>query len=435
MAGEPTSWDEVDLVILFESLRDFLKSAEVEEDLLDGPEDLAVLGDDAEQEYEDAFDRAIEAVRSAAGRAPRDHRLCRKAAALLDRPGPDQQFWRYKGWPLVTAYLDRSFASRHRSTREMLDYAERAHSLAKTIPTQDYPPGVVADLCARVCCEYANALRVNERYEKAGTVLAEAEGYLAAGSGDTGLSALACEVKASLRLAQRRLPEALTLLEEACRLYRSGGDLHLVGRTQVSHASVLYASGRAAEAAHLLQEALPLLDGDRDRAVVQGATSSLALCLADSGEYRQAGDLLLAAGLQEAFADQPLNLLRLRWVEAKIHAGLDRLDRAAAAFAEVRAGFLARGLYYDAALAGLDMAGVWLRQGRTQGLQRLLLQIRIVFRRLDLPTPEALVAITFLMHACRLGAATVRTVQQTRDFLFRCQADPALRFDAEAVYG
>ena len=61
---------------------------------------------------------------------------------------------------------------------------------------------------------------------------------------------------------------------------------------------------------------------------VNTAYHTKILYLAEYGEYQRAAELLLESGLGKAFQDQPLNYLRLRWVEGMIQAGLGQLDRA-----------------------------------------------------------------------------------------------------------
>ena len=67
-----------------------------------------------------------------------------------------------------------------------------------------------------------------------------------------------------------------------------------------------------------------MLDRTRDPALGSLTQLNLIDALARSSEYNRASRLLLQSGLREAFAAEPLNLLKLRWVEGKIYAGLGR---------------------------------------------------------------------------------------------------------------
>lgn len=152
--------------------------------------------------------------------------------------------------------------------------------------------------------------------------------------------------------------------------------------------------------------------------------------LADWGRYAEAEKLMLESGLRQKFANDPLNLLRLRWVEAKILAGHDRLEDAERALAEVRVGFHEHQLAYVAAVAGLDQAEVMLRQGKeVHGLAR---DILARFREHEVQ-PEAIQALLAYEVFCSEKAVTVTVTQRIRDFLGRLQDHPGMRFDLGLV--
>jgi hypothetical protein len=144
----------------------------------------------------------------------------------------------------------------------------------------------------------------------------------------------------------------------------------------------------------------------------------------------------MGSGLGEAFASEPLNRLRLRWVEARVFAGNGRLERAEAIFKEVRSGFQEHGLEYDAALAGLDLAAVWLRLGKdARQVHLLAVEMTETFRRLDLPTRDAWAALHMLKLTCEDKTVTRDLVERIRRFLARHQLDPRQRFGESVVFG
>lgn len=288
---------------------------------------------------------------------------------------------------------------------------------------------MVFDLRARACAEFANAERVLEHYPEAEALLSEARRWQEQGSKEPTLLAHIDELEATLQIAQRRLPEALSLFEQAHALYHEAGEIHFAGRTFLSRARLVYTGGDPVEACRLLEQGMALIDRERDPKLVQTGYQTLLLYLADSGEYVRASELLLESGLGEAFADEPLNRLRLRWVEARIHAGMGRLKRAEAILEEIRQEFLARNLAYDAALVGIDLAGVWLRQDKVAPMPALLLEVGATFDRLNLQTKDALTAVAFLHVALELNVLSPPVFERTRRFLARYQNDPELEFD------
>jgi tetratricopeptide (TPR) repeat protein len=400
-----------------------------------------LLGCDSIEESFARLDPYDEAIFQAFDVASQAHRAARRAQERCDRAGPRidaqaEDLWRDFGWPLTMAFLEKSFAARHSDARVMYSFAEKASYVAEKTPPEKHPPGVVFDLRARTEIELANALRVNDRFAEAEAALERAEVWLAQGSGDLSLSARLCDVKASLCDDLRRLPEALELLDEAGRLYTEIGDLHLAGRAIVSRARVVYSAGYPAEAVRLLEEGMALLDRDRDPGLGHSCAQALIGYLVESGDYRRAGTLLMESGLGEAFAGEPLNRLRLRWVEARIFAGNGRLERAELIFKQVRSGFQEHGLEYDAALAGLDLAAVWLRQGgKDTHVHVLAAEMTETFRRLDLPTRDAWAALHMLKLTCEDKTVTRDLVERIRRFLARYQLDPRQRFGESVVFG
>src|SRR5262249_41196655 len=138
-----------------------------------------------------------------------------------------------------------------------------------------------------------------------------------------------------------------------------------------------------------LQQGSDLLELRREPGLKSFTTLGIIHAFVDSGEYRQAGSLLLKSGLREAFAVEALNLLKLRWIEGKLHAGLSRPAKAVHAFMEVRLEYLGMGHVYDAALVGLELAEVWLRQGQTRDVRKLAKEIYGTFRNLGLRSEAA----------------------------------------------
>jgi len=135
----------------------------------------------------------------------------------------------------------------------------------------------------------------------------------------------------------------------------------------------------------------------------------------------------MESGLRHAFADDPLNLLKLRWVEGKIFAGLGKLRRAGEIFTEVKEQFLRRDREYLVAMMDLELAGVLLRQGRADEVEPLAEEALEIFQDLEVGR-EALKAVRFLREACRRKQATADLVQQVVTFLNRLERQPGLRF-------
>lgn len=361
----------------------------------------------AEDQYDEAFARAGVVARSFRIRWRKEMEKLERALALLDQaPGGlgDEGFpWRQAqalhGWPLCEALLQKSYEARFSDPKRMLNLAESAVGVAKHIKLEKYPwPGFAADLRARAFAELSNAYRVNDRLSDAEIALNRAKEFLGEGTGDHLLEAQVLDLEASLRTCQRRLKEAIALLDQVHSLHMEAGDLHLAGRALISKGSNVHYQGYARESVHFIQRGLQMLDSRRDPSLEIVGRMNRLDSLADAGEYHKAGLELLQSGLRKRLAGAPLNLLRLRWVEAKIHAGLGRPMKAERAFGEVRQEFARLGMGYDAALVGMDLAALWLRQGRAAQVRKLAKEMYMTFQDLCIPS-EAARALYFWREA------------------------------------
>jgi tetratricopeptide (TPR) repeat protein len=318
---------------------------------------------------------------------------------------------------------------RYSDPERMLNLAESAAGVAEHIRSEKYPwPGLLSDLRARAFGELGNAFRVNDRLAEANTAFARAWEFLDEGTGDPLLHARVLVLQAALRRAQRQLENAIALLDEAHNLYLDAGDPHLAGRALISKGICTHYQGHPRGAMGLLQKGLGLLETDRDRKLQHSTVLSVIDAMTGCGEHRKASQELLQSGLREAFAAEPLALLKLQWVEGKIHAGLGRLVRAERAFSEARHEFLRRGQIYDAALIGLELAALWLRQGRTAEVRDLAEEMHAVFEDLGVQV-EAAKALHFIEEACRYESITVSMIERVRTFLERLPWQPGMRFE------
>ncbi|HKH44005.1 MAG TPA: hypothetical protein VKM72_05000 [Thermoanaerobaculia bacterium] len=404
-------------------------------ELDEGYEPPAPTGD--APEYDAALDRALATVlrrhlpRIEKDKARRDWLLEKAAERAPDKKGLD--LWAdvkkkdQLGWPSLDALLRLCDEARYRDRDEMLLFATLAQIDARALDPAVHGEGLVADLRARALGELANAWRLKNKFNNAEQCLDEAMQLTEDGTGDLLVMARLLDLKVSLRMDQRRLGEALERLSYLHDLYRVNGETHLAGRALISLGIATFYDGRPREAADHIRKGLAEIDEARDPQLAASARHNLIYYLAECGEYRKASRLLLDSNLREAYAGDPINLLRLRWVEGTISAGRGRLAQAEQALLDVRKGFLARGEEYDAALLGLEICGVWLRQGRTSEVRKLAEEIYDSFRELTVYA-EAIRALRYFREACRQEVASADLVRQVLTFLRQADWHPERAF-------
>ncbi|MFL6232115.1 MAG: hypothetical protein ACJ76N_03195 [Thermoanaerobaculia bacterium] len=387
--------------------------------------------------YDACIDRARQAVcgEEALWREERERRD--QYLALVRSKGWDKLTWKERqslpeGWAGVEILLTVCFETRYRDPRQMLRLARQAKSAAENLDPALYGGRRLADLKARAWAELGNALRVNEQFDKVRDVLKRARLLTEQGTGDLLIQAYIDQVEGSFWKDQRFLRDAEDLLASACRKYLRIGERHLAGRTLVTRGLNRIIDGQPREAVALLRQAIALLDVERDPQLIETAQHNLLFALADAGEYREASELLLRSGLRRKFADDPLNLLRLRWVEAKILAGHGRLADAGKALSDVRASFRIRRLELVATIAGMDLAKVLFRQGKLDQLHGLVRELRVIAEAHQLPDAVSR-ALATLELVCRVQKVTLAMVEAVQRFFQRLQHNPRFTWDPELI--
>jgi tetratricopeptide (TPR) repeat protein len=400
----------------------------------------------AEEVSEDAYDaplsRAAAGARRFESRWRKESKRLARARALVDQAGglgegfPLRQAQSLHGWPLCEALLSKSFDERYRDPKKMLRLAYDAARVAEHTPAEKYEPspGFVMDLRARAFAELGNARRINEQFSEAAHDFSRARGFLEDGTGDFLLEARVLDLEASLLSDQGRFEDAISLLDKVHELYQEVGDMHLAGRALISKGFNFRHAGRLGEAIGLLEQGLRLIEPDRDPELPVIGQMSLLDALVDAGDFGRANRMLLANGLREAFATEPLNLLKLRWVEGKVHAGLGRFKRAESIYCSVREELLRLERHYYAAMLGLDLAALWLRQGRVAEVQMLAEEMYETFELLEVHQ-AAQHALYFVREACRRQRLTVPMIQRVRSFMEQVSWNPELRFEPAEYVG
>ena len=314
----------------------------------------------------------------------------------------------------------------------MLKLARRADKAAARLsPSDPFPAALLFDLRARTAAELANAERVSEHFLRAGEAIAKARISPRAGYRRPHGAGARRRCRGLPPASQRRLAESEALLDGAYRAYMRVGERHKAGKILIKKGYSRRLADKPLEAAALLRRAISLLDPPRTPGLA-AAQHTLIDCLVDAGQFRQANETFLKSGLRQAFAGDPLNLLRVDWIEGKIFCGRKRFDDAARVLTKVRDEFRERGLEYVAAIAAVDLAKVLLQAGKLGDLKALAQELsdRSRDQRLHRPVQEALHCFEVL---CRLKVATVVYAQRIKAFIEEAEHRPGLAFELESI--
>lgn len=319
-------------------------------------------------------------------------------------------------WGLCQLLLTRSREAVFDHPALAVDLANLAVKVAAHLG-EAYDPAWVLDLRARAFAYLGNALRVLGELRSAEEAFQRAEQFLAqSGTGNTQVEAEVLDLRSSLRRAQRQLGEALELVSQALALYEESRDSHRIGKALLQKAKILEEMGDLDDAIDLLRHVE--IDPTAEPRLFAYSRCNLGVCLILAGRYLEAE--LLLPEIQSLLRDaaQPVDLVRLRWIEGNIHLGLGRIGPAEAAFREVQREFLARQMGYDAALVSLDLAALYAQEHCNEDLKRLAAELMPIFEARDIPR-EALGTLLLFQRACEEERMTVALARELAEYLRR----------------
>lgn len=398
--------------------------------IMAGVHELPRVADPETGAYDPAVDRASQAGLSWAQARPRRGRRAerlvedvvagRRGWADLTRNDLDQ----LDDLDWVEVWIRRSQAFRYLDMDRMKEAAEVACTVALGLDRNVYGPAKRHDTCALAWAELANAYRTADDLAAAERFLDDASDHLGRGSGDLGLAARVAEIAASLACDQRRFVMAHELVDLACHYYRQVGDLHMAGRALITKGHYASCEELPEEALPLMLQGFQLLDPARDPELTASVLQNTIHCAAAAGQHRDAQMLLWQARLHRLLPEDGINRIRLWRTEGTIWSGLGQLERAENAFREAKEGFESHGLWLQAALAGLELAKVWLRQGREQEVLPLAGELVETFCDMEIRR-EAVAALRVLERACLAERLTEEIVDRVAEYLRDLERNPA----------
>lgn len=323
--------------------------------------------------------------------------------------------------------LERSFAQGFPGPAQAIELADLAVRIAEQLDPGFYGRSVVQDLRTRAWAHLGNARRLASDFLGAEQALAIAESHLQGGSADPLEEARVLDFKASLLSDRGRFDEAAELIDVVIDIYAEIRDSHRQGRALISKGVFLGYTGRPGDAVALISDGLARIDLHREPRLELMAYHNLAWFLNDCGRSIEARDLL--ESFRNAYQEFPdvWAELRLIWLESRIAFGLGRLIEAEAGLRDTRERFLIHGIGYEASMVTLDLACLYLQQGRSAEVKKLVREMLPLFLSQDIHR-QAVAALAAFQQAVEMDRGTPLLAREVGAYLMRAQRNPALRF-------
>lgn len=330
------------------------------------------------------------------------------------------------GLGVMEALLTRCWSVRHDNPKEMKQLAYAAVQAALSLDVTEYGESRVMDYKAQAYGQLGNALRVAEEYEEAARQFGNAFRYQRQGTGDELLKANLHNLHASLLGTRRKFEHGIYALEIAYEIYLENGDSHLAGRSLIKKAIYTFYNGQAEEALRVNQKGRMMIDPLRDPEPLVTALHNDLLFLEGCGRFSEAKSLLFK-NRDLLNRTGKITRLKLRWAEARIELAMNNLVSAEQSFSEVREGMIEESLGFNASLASLELALVWMSQGRAEEAKEIVHEAAEIFYNLGMHV-EVLGAVQLLVDAFRFKKASTQLIQRTISFIREWTINPDARF-------
>jgi tetratricopeptide (TPR) repeat protein len=390
--------------------------------------------DDPEKKYGPALDAALD---RAGDRIEAIHKEIQAAAGLLEEltetPGEERSERirtevRFHALKLCDLLMKRSREAWFRDPARAVELARLAAETSEWLDVRYYGEVLVAEERALAWAYLGNAYRIASDLRSAEEALMRAEAHYKRCGEDALTGAQILSFKASLRTSQGRFSEAANLVDQAITVYREARDRQLEGKALIQKGTVLGYEGRYPEAVRIVQRGLSRINLLEEPSLLVAARHNLIWYLNESGRHEEALSSLQATRNVYVELGEQAHLIRLLWLEGRICRDLSRLDEAETSLREARDGFVERGIGFDAAMASLDLATVYLQQGRTGELKRVAAEMVPIFESRDVHQ-EALAALLLFRQAADAEEVTLGLLERIAGYLQRARQNPDLRFE------
>jgi tetratricopeptide (TPR) repeat protein len=380
--------------------------------------------------YDEALDRFFSTLRFQLRYLRSEEIRQREVATLLENGGGlqaliDRSEISLQGLGVLRALLDRSWAVRHENPQEMVELARFAVSLAGKLNPRWHKEREAADWQARAWGELGNALRARDDLDEAERAFGTAFSFLLQGSGDLRLKAKLHDLYASYLGARRRFDLAFTALDIVHSTYLELGDAHLAGRALLIKALYTFYNNEPEKAMRVNNAGMALIEERQEPDLFFMATYNQLLFRVACGQFVEARrELFRQLGKFKHLGR--VNQLKVLGLQAQINAGLKKWASAEHGFSQVIKGFEQEGMGFHAAFLSLELALVWMHQGRYAETQELIPRAYEAF--VSLGIKEAFGAMMVLKEAFEKQMGTVELLEDVVEFLRRWHINPDERF-------
>lgn len=378
--------------------------------------------------YRSAFDgaeRRLHEELARAGQANAERKAKRELQELL-RTAPEKRvakirrgIKRFQNLILANLLLEECIAHLNDDPREALAFVR----LAREVALRSTEPGS-DERSVTALAWVGNCLRACGRLDEATQALAAARTELHEKALTEPLVFADIDRFEGMLLKDRRsLPEAEKLLARATLIYRLTRQQVNVNRALLVLSAVHKWQGRLDEALNDLHEAIRSIDREENPHLYLAAHHNLATLYYERGETEAAQNLLQEMRGEYERSGNRLVMLQRTWLEGRIARSEERFGEAERLLQSAAVGFEKLEIGYDTALVALDLAELFLAEGKTAAVKGLATRLQPVLVFNDLHQ-EAVAALTLFQNAAAQELVNAAMLKRLRERLEEMSAKP-----------
>ena len=328
----------------------------------------------------------------------------------------------FQHWALVERVCEESVVQASRKLERAAFLARLGVEIAEKVQG---PEGWRKRVLGYAGAHGPNVLRVAGELPAAEAGIEEAKKLWEAGDDPLGVldPGRLLDLEGALRRGQRRFEEALRLLDQARLVSR------FPERSMIMKGFTLEVMGEYERAIETLLCAEPFVEQQGDLRVLYMLQFNLAVNYCHINCYHEA-TLLTQQVLEVVTSRGDENeMVRVTWLQGRIAAGCGRTEEAYRLLDQARREFAARKMWYDVALALLEIAVLLLARQELTQVRELAQDLAEIFNSKGVHR-EALAALALFRDAAEREAASTELARSVLRYLFRARYDQGLQFSA-----
>ncbi len=276
----------------------------------------------------------------------------------------------------------------------------------------------IHDLRALGWAWLANALRLALDFVAAAAAFEQADREWSTPRAKQDLVVLAhiCNLKGTLWMMRREYVEATQYLDRSCSLFRQSDQIRDEALALTQRARIHIYAGKLSEAVGDLREAAGLIDEDEERELAFAIRGNLGNAFVRAGQGESAAKELDRARQLNRAIDDPLETIKLDWIEGDVGELHGDLERAKRFYQAARAGFRDVDEMRYFGLVSVDLMTIHSQQGEWERVGELAVLTLPFLDSMSLHS-ETVAAVGLLAEAVEAGSLSRRLLKDLRGAL------------------